>query len=309
MSINVDAFDSETKRWFAYAIAGMIASDGRVDDAEVGYLKEAIEFLEDPNEVTQLVNAVKTNRSFNLSPLNCDSKQAFGMLKHIAGLSISDGKLTSHEIKFFKDTGRNLGFPQEVLNKIITMARDKMESEMPTAMVEQGTEDEAFRVLITSLTSEECMFRSPNQIGTMSRIKMRFEDKQEIDTYQQVTCHVQGSNVSKVQVGSYVVKAQFNHAVKEAHGIPQILEPEKYKRSVKVTSLNSSNNCMMGKYVECGICGQTNVASWILRSKTMMMKSNIFGIPVYDKPMPTKDHCDYHLYSVTTCQKCFFCFH
>ena len=44
---NTEAMSIEEKIWFARAIAGMIVADGRVDDSELEFLKEAISFLED----------------------------------------------------------------------------------------------------------------------------------------------------------------------------------------------------------------------------------------------------------------------
>ena len=41
---NTEAMSSEEKIWFARAIAGMIVADGRVDDSELEFLKEAISF-------------------------------------------------------------------------------------------------------------------------------------------------------------------------------------------------------------------------------------------------------------------------
>ncbi len=43
---NTEAMSIEEKIWFARAIAGMIVADGRVDDSELEFLKEAISFLE-----------------------------------------------------------------------------------------------------------------------------------------------------------------------------------------------------------------------------------------------------------------------
>ena len=48
---NTEAMSIEEKIWFARAIAGMIVADGRVDDSELEFLKEAISFLEDRDQV------------------------------------------------------------------------------------------------------------------------------------------------------------------------------------------------------------------------------------------------------------------
>ena len=48
---NTEAMSIEEKIWFARAIAGMIVADGRVVDSELEFLKEAISFLEDRDQV------------------------------------------------------------------------------------------------------------------------------------------------------------------------------------------------------------------------------------------------------------------
>ena len=55
---NVEQLDSEDKNWFARAIAGMVVADGRVDESETAFLKEALGFLK---------IVLKWNRSWELS--------------------------------------------------------------------------------------------------------------------------------------------------------------------------------------------------------------------------------------------------
>ena len=52
---NTEAMSIEEKIWFARAIAGMIVADGRVDDSELEFLKEAISFLEDRDQVNGIM--------------------------------------------------------------------------------------------------------------------------------------------------------------------------------------------------------------------------------------------------------------
>ena len=56
---NVEQLDSEDKNWFARAIAGMVVADGRVDESETAFLKEALGFLEDRSQVEQIMGIVK----------------------------------------------------------------------------------------------------------------------------------------------------------------------------------------------------------------------------------------------------------
>ncbi|MBF0288908.1 MAG: DUF2225 domain-containing protein [SAR324 cluster bacterium] len=70
--------------------------------------------------------------------------------------------------------------------------------------------------------------------------------------------------------------------------------------------LKSSNNSLLGKYVQCFVCNQPDIPFWILRSKSMKTQSNIFGVTIYTKPVEGKDHCDFNLIQTAVCPKCYF---
>ena len=44
---NIEEMSSEEKKWFAYSIAGMVVADGRVDESEMEFLREAINFFQE----------------------------------------------------------------------------------------------------------------------------------------------------------------------------------------------------------------------------------------------------------------------
>ncbi len=70
--------------------------------------------------------------------------------------------------------------------------------------------------------------------------------------------------------------------------------------------LKTSNNSLLGKYVQCFVCNQPDIPFWVLRSKCMKTQSNIFGVTIYTKPVKGKDHCDFNLIQTAVCPKCFF---
>ena len=81
---DVEHMSSVEKNWFASSIAGMIVADGRADQTELQFLKEAINFLDNKEEINQIMAIVKNGMPPDLSPLDIDSKQAFLMLKYLA---------------------------------------------------------------------------------------------------------------------------------------------------------------------------------------------------------------------------------
>ncbi len=59
----------------------MIVADGRAYQTELEFLKEAINFLDNKEEITKIMPIVKNGMPQGLGPLKIDSKQAFLMLR------------------------------------------------------------------------------------------------------------------------------------------------------------------------------------------------------------------------------------
>ena len=85
---DVEHMSSAEKNWFASSIAGMIVADGRADQTELEFLKEAINFLDNKDEISKIMTIVKSGTLPELSPLEIDSKQAFLMLKYLSLIHI-----------------------------------------------------------------------------------------------------------------------------------------------------------------------------------------------------------------------------
>ena len=112
---NTEAMSIEEKIWFARAIAGMIVADGRVDDSELEFLKEAISFLEDRDQVNGIMTVVRQGKTPSLEARKIDPKQSFIILKYLAELMVVDGKMSETEITFFVYAGGLLGFTSNIL--------------------------------------------------------------------------------------------------------------------------------------------------------------------------------------------------
>ncbi len=121
----VSSISPEAKKWFSHAIAGIICADKQVDDSELKYLKEAISFLDDPEEIQKLVAMVKQKALPELSILKLDREPAFFMLRHLTCITVSDGKLASSEGQFLKKIGLRLGFEIPFINELIQWAKQQ----------------------------------------------------------------------------------------------------------------------------------------------------------------------------------------
>ena len=92
---NLEEMSAEEKQWFANSIAGMVVADGHADKSEMVFLREAINFLDDKDEINKLMLIIKNGKAPELSPLDIDPKQAFLMLKYLAQLMVADADLSS----------------------------------------------------------------------------------------------------------------------------------------------------------------------------------------------------------------------
>jgi uncharacterized tellurite resistance protein B-like protein len=135
---DIEHMSSAEKNWFASSIAGMIVADGRADQTELEFLKEAINFLDNKEEISKIMAIVKNGTPPELNPLEIDSKQAFLMLKYLAQLMVADSDLSSKEIEYFLLTGRFLGFNNEILAKFWKSARSLLERDLAQGMIETG---------------------------------------------------------------------------------------------------------------------------------------------------------------------------
>jgi len=52
---NLDEMSAEEKMWFANSIAGMVVADGHADQSEMSFLREAINFMDNKDEIDKLM--------------------------------------------------------------------------------------------------------------------------------------------------------------------------------------------------------------------------------------------------------------
>jgi len=136
---NLEEMSAEEKKWFAESIAAMVVADGHADKSEMVFLREAINFLDDKDEINKLMVIIKNGKAPELSPLDIDPKQAFLMLKYLAQLMVADADLSPKEIGYFLLAGRLLSFNNEILTKLWKSARVLLERDLPQAIVETGS--------------------------------------------------------------------------------------------------------------------------------------------------------------------------
>lgn len=132
---HLSALSADGRLWVATAIAGMICADGHVDDSEIQYLREIIQFLESKEHINEVISMVKRKERPILKSLKLEREQAFEILKLLTSLAATDTKLAQSEAKFLKYAGSKLGFDPAFSNRMMKWAvqriqADKMEKEL-----------------------------------------------------------------------------------------------------------------------------------------------------------------------------------
>jgi hypothetical protein len=302
---NTEAMTIEEKIWFANAIAGMIVADGRVDDSELEFLKEAISFLEDRDQVNGIMAVVREGKTPSLEARKIDPRQSFIILKYLAELMVVDGKMSETEITFFVYAGNLLGFTSNILTKLWKTARSMLEATKPLAKISAGKN--ASLVRLTSLSESRCTFRNPRAMVPKMPVYIQISKSgSEEDLYDRVEGRVTGQRQEKWDEKSVSIRVDIVQKLGDHHGILQILYPDRYGISKSNERLTSKKSSLTGRLVNCFACGNDQVHFWSLRAKSMITKQNIFGIPKYVSPTGNQDFCDFNLLDVTSCTKCGF---
>ena len=122
---DVSVLSDEEKLWFAQAIAGMVIADGRVDNAEVEFVKTAIGFLSNQEDVVSIMAVIKQNKIPTLGVSKIEPKASFVMLKYLAEIMVADHRLSESEVLFFNQVGKLLGFSPTILERLWKTARQE----------------------------------------------------------------------------------------------------------------------------------------------------------------------------------------
>ena len=309
---NVEEMSSEQKFWFASSIAGMVVADGQAVATELVFLKDAINFLENKEDIDKIMNIVKQGTLPELEPIEIDPKQSFLMLKYLAQLMVVDSNLSSHEISFFLSTGKLLSFNDVILTKLWKSARSLLENDFPQAIVETGKLNT--KVSLTKVDENGVTFRLGKALMPHAKIYIKVlkgvhsempivGDEEHWDN---LVCKMEKQHQIKFDEGSYVVRAHFEQRLAESHGILQILHPENYAVVSDGGFFETEKNSLMGSFLGCYICDNPEIKFYVLLSKSMITESNIFGVSSYLRTAGKLKFCDFNLIQVASCSKCGF---
>ncbi len=125
MSINfISNLPPNAKLWVAKAIAGLIIADGVVSDQELAILRESISFLENMDQVNEIVNMVKSKQKPILEVLKTERKLSCSILMSLAMVALTDDKLSGYETEYFSYIAGKLGFESSYAHLVIKWGKD-----------------------------------------------------------------------------------------------------------------------------------------------------------------------------------------
>jgi len=127
--LGVHHFPEQGLKWLAHGIAGIITSDGVVDDVELAFLRSAIGFLKNKHEIERLVEWVKNRELPELKQYRDINRHgAFRLYLILAKAAIVDDRFTKTEAQYLKYAGGKLGFSEKFCVDMLRWTQASMES-------------------------------------------------------------------------------------------------------------------------------------------------------------------------------------
>jgi len=300
---DVSVLSDEEKLWFAQAIAGMVIADGRVDNAEVEFVKAAIGFLSNREDAASIMAVIKQNKIPTLGVSKIESKASFVMLKYLAEIMVADHRLSESEVLFFNQVGKLLGFSPTILERLWKTARQELEKDLPRGVIDVEGGGRS-KIILLNMTNKHFSFRLHRAVTPNCRIVLHVA-KPDGSFWNPVQCCMTRQHLEKIEAETYLITASYEQPIAEIHGIPQILDPEKYVSKEDIT-LHPKKSSLLGRYMKCFVCGTGNIPFYQLRIRSMVTKPNIFGVVTYVKSADNLDFCDFNLLDVKVCPECGF---
>jgi len=309
---NLEEMSAPEKTWFAHSIAGMVVADGRSDQTEMNFLREAINFLEDKEEINNIMTVIKEGKIPEMTPLVIDPKQAFLMLKYLAQLMVVDFDLDTKEISFFLFSGKLLGFNNDILTKLWKSARSLLEKDLPQGIIESANLE--FKASLLNINDTGFSFRLGKAMMPKTKIRLKVIKPFQTDPplegddayWDVINCRMLKQSPVKFDEGWYMIRASFEQKLGDHHGILQIIQPEKYAANSDGGFFKADKDSLLGSFVSCFVCDNPEIKFYVLHSKSMIINQNIFGVPSYTRSAGKLEYCDFNLIKVASCSKCGF---
>ncbi len=308
MTLDPKKLDLEAKHWLARAIAGMVLADGEINPGETTRLKEALNLLEDEEESRYLVERVKNLIMPELEKIRLDKQLAFSILKNLAGVATADGVLDESESEFLELASEKLGFPEEIAERLIEMAR-KTGSELIEARMEWKQHSTKVRFL--NLTKSGCLITGNVSLPLDTSVILRILDRHPQEgqgssvNFAPLSAKVVSAKERTKSPGTHALKLDFSEKLTLNHGVLHHLYPDHYENGAR-KSLKCTSPFLRSHHLECRICGNREVVAWERTKEAPPQSSNLFGVPVYMAGDAQDHDINFALLKVSICPSCLF---
>ncbi|MBF0280629.1 MAG: TerB family tellurite resistance protein [SAR324 cluster bacterium] len=295
----------EVKNWFAKAIAGVIISDGIVEKYELEFLRQILTFLDNPADISALLDLVKAKQMPQLESLQIEKEKGFTILKYLIQFIVIDDDFHPEEEKFFRKAAKLLGFPAPVVDKFLEIA-DHLTKVAIRCQIEAKGQIETVRCVYIGM--EGCVLSMANVLNPRTIVTLKFyppESDSRNDSpllYAPITGKIH--RFDKKMEGIIYIKILYTHPVTINHGVPQYYDPDSYNKALQ--PLPTTNKSLSGFNMQCRNCGHKDFPYWSLNKGSMTTHDNIFGTTVYTSPREGFDACDYNRMQVIVCPNCYF---
>ena len=117
----------EIKDWIVNAIANIVIVDGIIEKHEFVALQEAIELLENRDEVHDLMKKVKDRDLYEVKDVKMSLDLAIQVFFYLAAIAVIDGSLKKSEKELLNKCGLCLGLENDLISAVIRWSVNQME--------------------------------------------------------------------------------------------------------------------------------------------------------------------------------------
>ena len=117
----------ETLDWVVNAIANIVVADGIIEKHEFVALQEAIELLENKEEIHALMDRVKKKEIIEIKSIRIIDELAIKVFFYLAAIAVIDGELKKSEAEMLKKCGLCMGLDDDLIKAVIQWTLKQME--------------------------------------------------------------------------------------------------------------------------------------------------------------------------------------
>ena len=113
--------------WVLNAIANIVGADGIIEKHEFVALQEAIELLENKEEIHALKDRVKKKEIIEIKTIRINDELAIKVFFYLAAIAVIDGELKKSEAEMLKKCGLCMGLDDDLIKAVIQWTLKQME--------------------------------------------------------------------------------------------------------------------------------------------------------------------------------------